>query len=109
MSLYAQYIAERTNDGILEFGHGFITFRYLNDKQVYIIDIYVEPEYRKNGLASKYADVVCKYAKEKGITEVIGTVVPSMKTATESVKVLIAYGMKVCSASTDLIVFKKDI
>ena len=107
MSLYASYLQERTSDGIIENDEGFITFRYLNRNQVYIIDVYVLPEYRGKGIATELADKVCATAKTMGCTEVIGSVVPAAKGATESISVLIAYGMNVFEASQNLILFKK--
>jgi predicted GNAT family acetyltransferase len=109
MSLHAQYLTERTDDLIIECEHGFVTYRYLNEAQVYIIDIYVTPEKRKSGLASELADQVAAEAKGKGRKELLGTVVPSTKNSTISLKVLLGYGMTLQSASNDLIVFKKEI
>lgn len=109
MSLYANYVRERTEDQIIENDVGFATYRYLNEKQVYIVDIYVLPEHRKLGDASAIADSICKDAKQRGCTELIGSVVPSAKGSTESLKVLLAYGMRLQSSAQDLILFKKDI
>lgn len=108
-SLYSQYINERTDDFVIEHANAFITYRYLNPKQVYIIDLYVLPHVRRIGLASKLADEVCEIAKATGRTELIGTVNPSCKGANESIQTLIGYGMMVNSSSDNLIVFKKDI
>lgn len=109
-SLYAQYLKERTHDSINEWPNGFVTYRMLNEgKSVYIIDIYVVPSERKSGVAAGMADAVIAGAKALGATEALGTVVPSAKGSTESIKVLIAYGMKIQSASQDLLVFHKEI
>ena len=109
-SLYAQYLAERTEDSIIETEVGFASYRYLNQgKSVYIVDIYVSPKQRKEGLASLMADKVASIAKEKGCTELLGSVVPSAKGSTTSLKVLLGYGMTLLSASNDFIVFRKDI
>ena len=113
MSLYSQYLTERTNDEIIETGGGFATFRFITnehgDKDVYIIDIFVVPEHRRKGLAAALADQVVACAKERGCKRVIGTVVPSTKGSTASINVLIGYGMTLHSAANDLIVFFKDI
>lgn len=110
MSIYADYITERTSDQIIEGYSGFVTYRYINDgKSVYIIDIYIIPEERKKGGASALADLVIEKAKEKGCVEVLGTVVPSAKGSTASLKVLLAYGFELQGASSDLIIFRKDI
>lgn len=109
-SLYAEYIRERTNDKIIEGPSGFATYRYINDgRSCYIIDIYTVKEARQQGAAAALADMIALEAKSKNCDELIGTVVPSTKGATISVKVLLAYGMEVYSAEKDLIVFRKDI
>lgn len=109
-SLYAQYILERTNDRILETPSGYATYRYLPDGQsVYIVDIFTLPEDRKRGDAAALADSIACEAKARGCTEMIGTVVPSTKGSTTSLKVLLGYGFTLHSASNDVIVFKKEI
>lgn len=110
MSMYAEYVRERLGDEILEWEDGFATYRYLNEwETVYIVDIYVKPEHRKLGVAAKMADAIIKEAKDKGATELLGTVSPYAKNATDSLKFLLAYGMKLHSASQDALIFKKEI
>lgn len=109
MSHYADYILERTNDKIIETDFGWATYRYIK-QAVYIIDIYVVPQKRKNGIAAYMADLIAEEAKKEfGCTEMLGTVVPSTKHSTTSLKVLLAYGMELHSATADLIVFRKEI
>lgn len=109
-SLYADYILERTNDHIIESTNGFVTYRFINDgNSVYIVDIFTVPKNRRAGQATELADMVVKEAKARGCTELLGTVVPSTKNSTSSLKVLLGYGMSLYSASTDLVVFRKEI
>lgn len=109
-SLYAKYLRERTSDEIIETTEGFASFRYLNEgKSVYIVDLFVLPDYRKSGVASAIADKVVAIAKAKGCKELLGSVCPSTKGATTSLKVLLGYDMTLQSASNDFIVFRKDI
>lgn len=109
MSLYAEYIKEKLDDNCMETELGFATYRYLNDNKVYIIDIYVKPEYRKSKIASDLADLIAQEAKEKGCKEMLGTVIPSAKGSTNSLKVLLGYGMTLVSSDKDLIIFKKEL
>lgn len=110
MSLYADYIKERTDDSIIESPFGFATYRYLNDgKSVYIIDIYTVPKERRAGRASEFADLIAKEAKAKGAVEMLGTVVPSAKNSHASLRVLLAYGMTLESAGPNMIVMRKDL
>jgi hypothetical protein len=110
-SLYSQYISERSDDKIIEMpGEGFATYRYINGgKSVYIIDIFVTPEARHGKIASGLADIISNEAKERGCKEVLGSVCPSAKGSTTSLKVLLAYGMKLQSSSDNFIVFSKEI
>lgn len=109
ISLYAQYLQERTDDKILENDKGFITWRYLNDKQIYIVDIFVKKEFRKDKIATIFADSVCDMAKKMGYVEVLGTVNPSAKGADDSLRVLWGYGMKLDKCEPNIIIMKKDI
>ncbi len=111
VSLYAEYLKERTDDGIVETDEGFATYRYLdNGHTVYIIDIYVVPEARKKGVASQLADKIMGIAKEeKGCTCMLGTVQTSAKGSTISLKALLGYGMELHAVNGDAIILKKDI
>ncbi len=110
MSLYGDYLVERTNDQILENEYGFATYRFLeNCKTVYIVDIYVIPEARVKGIATDMADQIEKIAKERGCIDMIGTVLPSAKGSTASLAVLLAYGMKLHSSAQDAIILRKEI
>jgi GNAT superfamily N-acetyltransferase len=110
VSLYAKYLTERTNDRILETGHGFATYRILPDqKAVYIVDIFVDADFRKAGTASQMADEIAKIAKKEGFTKMLGSVVPSTKGSTDSLRVLLAYGMRLQSSANDFIIFEKEI
>lgn len=110
--MYADYLKERLGDECLILDEGFASYRYLEAngvKSVYIVDIYVRPDFRKAGIAAEMADKICAIAKEKGCTQLIGTVSPTANGATDSLKVLLGYGMKLESASQNAIIFRKDI
>lgn len=108
--MYAGYLMEKTDYQIVETNEGFATYRYLEDqKAVYIVDIYIVPDLRKKGVASTIADNIVEAARIKGCTKLLGSVVPSNKNSTSSLKVLLAYGMSLESSSGDFILFKKDI
>jgi GNAT superfamily N-acetyltransferase len=93
----------------MERENAYLTYRYVEEKSVYIMDLYVRPEFRKTGIAKALADEVRDMALKRGCTKMLGSVVPSNKDSTISVSVLIAYGMKLKSSSNDFIIFEKDI
>jgi ribosomal protein S18 acetylase RimI-like enzyme len=109
MSLYADYLKERTHDQIIETDKGFATYRFIDPSTVYIVDIYVSPDFRHSREASHMADAICEIAKSKGCTKVIGSVVPSTRGSTTSLKVLLGYGMTLQSSTNDFIVFERSI
>lgn len=109
-SMYAKYLTERTTDLILETEKGYATYRYLEDqKTVYIVDIFVEKEFRALGVATDLANAICNEARGKGYLKCLGSVVPSMKNSTISMKVLLGYGMQLESSTNNFILFKKDL
>lgn len=110
MSLYAEYLRERTDDQILEIDEGFATYRFVDDnKGVYIVDIYIKPEARRYGHASKLADTISEIARKRGCTFMLGTVKPSAKGSTESLKALLAYGLCLSFSQVDGIVLRKEL
>lgn len=108
-STYGQYIEERFGDLIVEGPGCFATYRYLEPHTVYIVDLFVDKALRKTGHAAKMADMIAEKAKERGCTQMLGSVSVNANNATDSIKVLIAYGMKLVSASPDIIYFSKDL
>lgn len=112
MSMYAEYVRERLGDSILEREDGFATYRYLDKdgkKCVYIVDIYVRAASRKGRVASEMADCIVALAKLQGCTILLGTVMPTAIGSTDSLKVLLGYGMSIHSCKENLIVFEKEI
>lgn len=110
-SHYGQYIAEREGRDIIEDEFGFATYiMNADDGECYIVDIYVVPEMRKAGIASKYADTIAEIARLNGCDVLSGSVDPTCENATDSLKVLLGYGMNLVFIGRDgLIYFKKDL
>lgn len=112
MSMHAEYIRERLGDEVLEYEEGFATYRFIDDsgvKAVYIVDIFVRPDFRKTKMASIMADEIVEKAKEKGCKRLIGTVCPTAKNATDSLRVLLGYGMELYQCDKSAVIFKKEI
>lgn len=108
-SHYAKYIEEKTVKSIIETDDGFVTYGFPDPNTVYIEDVYIIPERRQSHLATELADKVLSIAKERGCTRMLGSVIPSNKNSTVSLKVLIAYGMELQSSSNDFILFSRSI
>ncbi len=109
MSLFADYMKERENVETLEFEKGFITFKMLPDNSIYMKDIYVIPEARREGVGTFLTDKVCEIAKERGCSKVFGSVCIDASNCTDSMKAQLAYGMKLHSIKGNMIYLVKDI
>lgn len=110
-SLYSKCIMEKEGKEIIEEEHGYATYEFLEDNTCYIVDIFVEKEYRNDLYASKLADKITDIAKERGCTMLVGSVCLDMGGVDSSVKVLHKYGMRISHIddNDNMIYFKKEI
>lgn len=109
MSLYKEYIEEKTDKQVLEYDDGFALYSFYDKDTVFIEDVYVKPEHRKCGVARQLVDAVAAIAKERGCTKIVTTVRPSLKHNMLGLCAAIAYGFQLDSAANDLVLFKKDL
>lgn len=109
VSLYGDYIKEAKRDEIIETEYGFATYRYIAPDSVYIIDIYVVPEFRRSKKTGALVDMVVESAKSRGCKKLIGTVVTAAVGSTVSLRLLLSHGMHLVSSNNEFIVFEKDI
>jgi len=111
--MYFEYLSEREPEvKILQRDHGFALYTektYNGERAIYIIDIYVQPDFRQTNLATKMSEEIQAEAKESGIKHLLGTVVPTSIGSQESLLVLLAHGMKITESSHDLIWFYKEL
>ena len=107
-SLYAQFLYEREGKECIETKEGFITY-VINGEECYIETVYILPLYRRLNMAANLANQVVEVAKTMGCKFISGSVDPTAKAATESTKVLLAYGFKMHSIKNGLIWFTKRI
>lgn len=109
-SLYAQYLEEHVGDRIIENSIGFVSYHvYEQENYVWIKDIFVVSDERRNGHARILAEMVLDEIKGLGIKEVLGTVNPSAPGADISMKALLSWDMKPSFLKDGLVVFKKEI
>jgi ribosomal protein S18 acetylase RimI-like enzyme len=110
-NLYAEYLKEKSDIEYLQFeDKAFCT--YIEQVEcLYLIDIYVKPEYRKSKVASKLADVVVEIARAKGKKFILGAVEKDSKAEATNQKVLESYGFRFSHyVENDMInYFVKDI
>lgn len=108
MSLYGEYIYERENKFILETTEGFLTYSF-EGENCYLQDVFVSKQHRNKKVCFEMCDRVTEIAKNHGCKFLLGSVVPSVPGATESMKMMLAYGSKIDSCANNFILLKKEI
>lgn len=107
-SLYAQYLAERTNRRIIEDEFGFIVFE-VHPECVFINELFVVPEQRKKGRGLFFGKEVESIARSVGKKLIVCTVDPRAKNAGDSIKAILAMGMRLHQVKGELIYLVKEI
>lgn len=108
ISNYALYIAEREGFNIVESEKGFATYKII-DKECYVRDIYVRPEFRDKNIAKEMLDKITYIAIEKNCTHLSGSVDTNDKNATINLLAAFAYGFKILKNNFSMILFCKEI
>jgi hypothetical protein len=106
--MYAKYKKEREGKEVLETEYGFASW-CIDGEVCYIEDIFVDLYHRQSGLAAKMADDICRLAKDRGCKTLLGSVNVQTQGSTTSMKVLLAYGMKLRSVNGQMIYLTKEI
>lgn len=108
-NLIKKYHEEREGKLYLSNPHGFAFYKFEHD-YCYITDIYVEPEFRKENIASKIADEITVIAKDKGYKFLVGSTDIRAKGHKVSMLSLLHYGFEAFRITDNSIIFyKKEI
>jgi hypothetical protein len=107
-SNYALYIKEREGFDIIESDEGFATYKIM-DKECYIRDIYIKPEFRDKGLTIQMLSKISKIAKEQNCDHLSGSVDTNCKFSTENTKSMILAGFKILKNTFSMIMFIKEL
>lgn len=108
MKMYAAYLKERQNVDLVEVEHGFATYS-LEENYIYLQDLYVVPEKRKEGIGVELMNIVAQIGKEAGKDRMLGSVSPSTKFSTTMTQIMFGLNFKILSSSQDIIYFVKEI
>lgn len=106
--MYAAYLKERENLDILETEFGFAIVREMPDC-LYLQDIYVKPEFRKQGKGREMLLVVEDAAKEMGFKKVLGSCCPPAAGSDASLRAILACGFTLLSCDKDIIYLVKEL
>ena len=112
MSLYKNYVEERTDKKIIETDQGFIVYQFgikEHTRYCYIEDIYILPAFRKQAIGTQLEDEVITVAIKQNCTKLYGSVCLSVKNVTASMQILLARGYKYSHQENDILFYKKEI
>ena len=111
MSLYADYIKERQNIETLECEKAFVTYEIYPDlKELYLMDVYVDPKYRRTGILRGYFNKIVEIAKEANCNFIMGSVDMSTKNWQKMEKIMINEGFDFSHKFRDnMLFYKKDV
>jgi ribosomal protein S18 acetylase RimI-like enzyme len=107
-SNYALYREEREGATVIETEQGFAAAIPFGDYW-YLDEIFVKKEHRKSNIATTLADQIVKIGQSKDYKYLLGSVDIRANGANESIKVLLAYNMKIHEVQGNIIYFIKDI
>lgn len=107
MSLYSEYLHEM-GWGLVESPRGFATYR-ITGPECYIQDVYVQPEHRKEKVATYMWDVIAARARAQGCTRLICTVDPTNPGWLGRKEFITKYGFKTVTETQQYIAFQKDL
>lgn len=108
LSLYGRYIKEYSNTDIYESNEGFFTFR-INDDECFVEDLYIAPEYRRDGMGNKFANKIENIAKENGCKYIMCTVCKNASDPNRSSLFIRNNGYIVDKVTDNGIFYKKEI
>jgi GNAT superfamily N-acetyltransferase len=108
MSLYADYRFEREGKSTIENDRAFAVYSF-GKETCYIDDLYVKPEHRRCGEATRIATWIADLAKQRGCAKLMVTVTPSFCGSHEALETALAFGMVLHSSQYDLVHLVKEI
>ena len=108
-TFYPAYLKEYRNQDHIETDYGFISY-VINEeeKTIYMVDIYVVPERRKENLSRKLVYMAMAEAKERGCTHGFTHVFNDFKDKEASLMAALAIGGKIVSVDPEKVMLKME-
>lgn len=108
LTKYARYIKEKANHELIENDFGFITYE-VGQNSVHIHDLWVDPDYRRQGISRKLVSLVIEEGKKNGCEYLTSCVQLRTRDATKTLKAQIEFGFVVVGANENEIKLAKEI
>lgn len=107
-SHYAQYLEELSPCQMYEDDKGFFIYS-ITDKEFYVKEVFVQKEFRQQGVAKDYDQKAIEMAKEFGCDYIKGSVIPTANNSTISLKMQLALGYELLYCDGLTIYLKKEL
>lgn len=108
-SMYKDYIEEQlANRFVYETDYGFMTYNKIEDV-LQLEEIYILPQMRRKGLASKFYDEAEKIGKELKCSYLKGSIIIGTNNAEQSMQCLLKNKFKLYYSNGIIIYLKRDI
>lgn len=108
LSLLTKYFKETGARNIVAKDYGFATYVF-QGTNCYIEDVYIDEQHRGKGKTDIIEKEIIKHAKEHGCTGLVGSVIPSYNTSTDSMAFMISRGYRIFSSQENIIYMIKEI
>jgi predicted GNAT family acetyltransferase len=117
-SLYAEYIKEREGSDIVEIKNddgwhvAYGTYKQIEvegEKAVYLVDVYVKPDSREQGLCAKIVSEVELKARAQDCPKLLTSLDSRANGATRSLKVILGCGFELKAAEGPMLWFDKKV
>ena len=109
MNLFAKYLEEREGVKVISSDVGFATYKQVDNETVYLINIFVEKEHRRKGIASQLSLQVQIEAERLGCTKLLGSVDITTNGVTNSLKAVLGDGFEFSHGIGNVLYFIKNI
>lgn len=112
MGVYEQYVAyqfEREGIVVIEQPHAFALVKPLNDQELYLQDVYVEPEYRSGVAMKRLYDEIVQYALANGYLWLVTTHDCATNNVELGLQNTLRYGFKIIKLDGTVIVCAKEL
>jgi len=109
ISLFKDYLEERQDVSLISTDVGFATYKLVDNETVWLIDIFVDKDYRRKGIATQLSELVQIEAEKLGCTKMLGSVDITANGVTESMKSVLSNGFKFSHANGNILYFVKEI
>lgn len=112
MGLYEQFVAyqwEREGIHVIEHDHAFALVKPLNDQELYLQDVYVEPDQRSKMAMKRLYDDIVQYAQGQGYLFLVTTHDVATKNVEIGLQNTLRYGFKILRLDGSVIVCVKEL